>query len=461
MRHAGQFAPRHLALIPSAPDLAALAISVEEFARRRRQLMQMAGEDAVLLIAAAPERMRNADAAWPYRQDSDFHYLAGFPESDAVLAVLPGRQHGEAVLFCRERNADRERWHGRIIGTEHAVVDYGMDDAFPIEDIDDILPGMIEGRGRVYCHFGREPAFDAQLLGWMRRLRQLKGGGMVPKEFVALGHLLHDLRLFKSRAELKLMRASASIAVEAHLAAMKLARPGRHEYEVEAELLSVIRRRGAVPAFAPTVAGGANACVMHYQNNRAPLRQHELLLIDAGAELDCYASDISRTFPVSGRYTREQRALYEVVLAAQAAAIDQVQPGLPFNAAHEAAVRVLAEGLCQLGLLKGNANTAIAERSYQRFFPAKTGHWLGLDVHDVGDYRIDGESRLLEPDMVLTVEPGLYIAPDDRSVAECWRGIGIRIEDDVLVTRDGHDVLTAAVPKEADEIEALLAGCDG
>ena len=448
-------------MIPSAPDLAALAISAEEFARRRRQLMQMAGEDAVLLIAAAPERMRNADAAWPYRQDSDFHYLAGFPESDAVLALLPGRKHGEVVLFCRERDADRERWHGRTIGTEHAVADYGMDDAFPIEDIDDILPGMIEGRGRVYCHFGREPAFDAQLLGWMRRLRQLKGGGMVPKEFVALGHLLHDLRLFKSRAELKLMRASASIAVEAHLAAMRLARPGRHEYEVEAELLGVIRRRGAVPAFAPTVAGGANACVMHYQNNRAPLRQDELLLIDAGAELDCYASDISRTFPVSGRYTREQRALYEVVLAAQEAAIDQVQPGLPFNAAHDAAVRVLAEGLCQFGLIKGDADTAIAERSYQRFFPAKTGHWLGLDVHDVGDYRIDGESRLLEPDMVLTVEPGLYIPQDDRSVAERWRGIGIRIEDDVLVARDGHEVLTAAMPKEADEIEALLAGRGG
>ena len=439
-------------------SLAGLAIAAEEFARRRRQLMQMAGPDAVLLVAAAPERMRNADAAWPYRQNSDFHYLAGFPEPDAVLALLPGRAHGEAVLFCRERDIEHERWHGPSIGTEQAVAAWGMDDAFPIDDIDDILPGMIEGRARVYCHFGHEPAFDAQLLGWMRRLRQLRGGGVVPKEFVALGHLLHDLRLFKSRAELKLMRASAAIAVEAQLAALRLARPGRHEYEVEAELLGTIRRHGAVPAFAPTVAGGANACVMHYQGNRASLREGELLLIDVGAELDCYASDISRTFPPNGRYSREQRALYEVVLAAQLAAIDQVRPGLPFNASHDAAVRVLSEGLCALGLLAGDADAAIASGSYKRFFAAKTGHWLGLDVHDVGDYRIDGESRLLEPGMVLTVEPGLYVAPDDRSVAERWRGIGIRIEDDVAVTRDGHEVLTAAMPKDPVEIEALLAG---
>ena len=457
MHRARQARQRQSALIPTAPALAALAITREEFARRRRQLMQMAGEDAVLLVAAATERMRNADAAWPYRQDSDFHYLGGFPEPNAVLALLPGRRHGEVVLFCRERDPSRERWHGPSIGTERAVADYGMDDAFPIEDIDDILPGMIEGRGRVYCHFGREPEFDAQLLGWMRRLRQLRGGGVVPKEFVALGHLLHDLRLYKSRAELKLMRASAAIAAEAHLAAWQVATPGRHEYEIEAELLRVIRGRGAVPAFPPIIAGGANACVMHYQANREPLHAGELLLIDAGAELDCYASDISRTFPLNGRYSREQRALYEVVLAAQLAAIDEVRPGRPFNAAHLAAVRVLAEGLCQLGLLKGDADAAIVDGSYQRFFPAKTGHWLGLDVHDVGDYRLDGESRLLEPDMVLTVEPGLYVAPDDRTVAERWRGIGIRIEDDVVVTRDGNEVLTAAVPRDADEIETLLA----
>jgi Xaa-Pro aminopeptidase len=434
-----------------------LNIAPEEFARRRRQLMKMAAEDAVVLIAAAPERMRNADAAWPYRQDSDFHYLCGFPEPDAVLALLPGRQHGEAVLFCRERDVERERWHGPFIGTERAVADYGMDDAFPIEDIDDILPGMIEGRARVYCHFGREPQFDAQLLGWMRRLRQLRGGGVVPKEFVALGHLLHDLRLYKSRAELKLMRASAAIAAEAHLAAMRMARAGRHEYEVEAELLRIMRSHGAVAAFPPIVASGVNACTMHYQANRAVLKHGDMLLIDAGAELECYASDISRSFPVGGRYSREQRALYDIVLTAQQAAIDEVQPGRSYSTAHEVAVHVITAGLCALGLLKGEPAQIIAAGAYKRFFPAKTSHWLGLDVHDVGDYRVNGESRILEPGMVLTVEPGIYIAPDDASVPEAWRGIGIRIEDDVAVTRDGNEVLTAAVPREPEEIEALLS----
>jgi Xaa-Pro aminopeptidase len=434
-----------------------LSIATAEFARRRRQLMKMAGEDAALLVAAAPERMRNADAAWPYRQDSDFHYLAGFPEPEAVLALLPGRRHGEAVLFCRERDAERERWHGEITGTERAVSDYGMDDAFPIDDIDDILPGMIEGRARVYCHFGREPAFDAQLMGWMRRLRQLRGGGVAPKEFVALGHLLHDLRLYKSRDELRLMRAAAGVAAEAHRAAMRAAVPGRREYEVEAELLRTIRGHGAVPAFPPIVAGGANACTMHYTANRAPLADGDLLLIDAGAEVDCYASDISRTFPVNGCFSREQRTLYEVVLTAQLAAIEEVKPGRPFDAAHHAAVRVIAEGLCALGLLDGDADAAVAEGRYKRFFPSKTGHWLGLDVHDAGDYRVDGEPRLLEPGMVVTVEPGIYVPPGEPGVAERWHGIGIRIEDDVAVTREGNEVLSAGVPKEPGEIEALLA----
>jgi Xaa-Pro aminopeptidase len=238
---------------------------------------------------------------------------------------------------------------------------------------------------------------------------------------------------------------------------MQAAKAGRHEYEVEAEILRVMRSSGAVPAFPPIVAGGANACVMHYTANRALLRDGDLLLVDAGAEVDCYASDITRTFPVSGRYSREQRALYEVVLAAQWAAIDEVLPGRSFNAAHEAAVRVITEGLCALGLLKGTADDAIAEGSYKRFFPAKTGHWLGLDVHDVGDYRVDGEPRVLEPGMVVTVEPGIYVSPGDFTVAERWRGIGIRIEDDVAVIKEGNDVLTSGVPKDADEIEALLA----
>jgi Xaa-Pro aminopeptidase len=428
-------------------------ISAAEYARRRRELMRMAGEDAVLILAAAPERMRNADAPWPYRQDSDFHYLTGFGEPEAVLALLPGRAHGETVLFCRERDAERERWDGERMGTDRAARELRLDDAFPIDDIDDILPGMIEGRARVYCHFGQEPDFDARLLSWMRRLRTARGGGVVPKDLVALGHLLHDLRLFKSRDELALMRRAGEVAGAAHIAAMALARPGVAEYEIEGEILRSIRSQGAVPAFPPTVAGGANACIMHYQANRATLKDGDLLLIDAGAEVDCYASDITRTFPVGGRFTTAQRALYEIVHEAQLAAIDAVRPGRSFGDAHDAAVRVIAEGLCAVGILKGGADRAIAEGTYKTYFPSKTGHWLGLDVHDVGDYRIDGEPRVLEEGMVVTVEPGIYVPPNDKIVDERWRGIGIRIEDDVAVTKGAPDVLTAMVPKAPESLE--------
>ncbi|WP_448098929.1 aminopeptidase P N-terminal domain-containing protein [Luteibacter yeojuensis] len=428
-------------------------ISAAEYARRRRELMRMAGEDAVLILAAAPERMRNADAPWPYRQDSDFHYLTGFDEPEAVLALLPGRAHGESVLFCRERDAERERWDGERMGTDRAARELRLDDAFPIDDIDDILPGMIEGRARVYCHFGQEPDFDARLLGWMRRLRTARGGGVVPKDLVALGHLLHDLRLFKSRDELTLMRRSGEVAGAAHLAAMAIARPGVAEYEVEGEILRTIRSRGAVPAFPPTVAGGANACIMHYQANRATLKDGDLLLVDAGAEVDCYASDITRTFPVGGRFNKEQRALYDIVLQAQLAAIDAVRPGRSFGDAHDVAVRVIAEGLCAVGILRGGADRIIAEGSYKTYFPSKTGHWLGLDVHDVGDYRIDGEPRVLEEGMVVTVEPGIYVPVDDKRVDERWRGIGIRIEDDVAVTKGVPEVMTAMVPKLPEALE--------
>jgi Xaa-Pro aminopeptidase len=432
------------------------AVGTGEFARRRRQLMRMAGEDAALLVAAAPERMRNADAAWPYRQDSDFHYLTGFPEPHAVLALLPGREHAETILFCRERDAERERMDGPRLGTEGAVEACGVDDAFPIDDIDDILPGMLEGRTRVYCHFGQEPEFDARLLGWMRRLRALRGGGVAPKEFLALGYLLHDMRLFKSASEIRLMKRAARVSVAAHLAAMRQAGPGVAEYEVEAELLRVMRGKGAVAAYMPSVAGGANACTLHYNANRSMLSDGDLLLIDAGAEVDCYAADITRTFPVNGRFSRGQRQLYEVVLAAQEAAIEQVRPGKPFSAAHEAAVEVTVEGLRALKLLTGSKASILRDGTYRRYFPHKTGHWLGLDVHDVGDYRIDGEPRLLEPGMVVTVEPGLYVPPDAGPEAAPWAGTGIRIEDDVLVGRDGPQVLTDGVPRQVEELEALL-----
>jgi Xaa-Pro aminopeptidase len=433
-------------------------IPAAEFARRRRQLMRMAGEDAILILPAAPQRVRSHDTHYPYRQDSDFWYLCGFPEPEAVLVLVPGRRHGEALLFCRERDPEREAWDGPRAGQEGAVADFGMDDAYPIDDLDDILPGLLEGRSRVYYHFGRDAEFDLKLIGWVNRVRaQVRHGAQPPHEFLELGHLLHEVRLFKSREEVRLMRKAAEISVRAHEAAMRAARPGIHEYELQAEIERVFRAADAWPAYGTIVGAGANACVLHYVANNARARDGDLVLVDAGAEYRNYAADITRTFPVGGRFSREQRALHDLVGQAQAAALAQARPGVPFAAMHEAAVATLTEGLLRLGLLRGSLEENIAEGRYKRFYPHKSGHWLGLDVHDVGDYRIDGEPRLLEPGMVLTIEPGLYVRPDDTGVPARWRGIGIRTEDDVLITADGHRVLTEGLPRSADEIEAFMA----
>jgi Xaa-Pro aminopeptidase len=433
-------------------------LPASELARRRRQLMRMTGRDAVTVVPAARERLRNNDSHYPFRQDSDFHYLTGFPEPDAVLVLAPGRAHGECILFCRDRDPERELWDGRRAGPEGACRDYGMDDAFPIDDIDEILPGLLEGREKIYYHFGRDSEFDLRLMGWVNRVRgQVRQGAVPPQEFLALGHVLHDLRLFKSRAELRLMAKAAKIAAEGHLRAMRACRPGMREYQIEAELLHAFRLRGAVPAYESIVGAGVNACILHYRENAAELRDGDLLLIDAGAEYQCYASDITRTFPVNGRFSPPQRALYEVVLKAQQAAIAAVRPGASWIAPHQAAVRAITAGLIRLGILEGSLEKHLREDSHRRFFMHKTGHWLGLDVHDVGDYRVDGEFRQLEPGMVLTIEPGIYIAPDARGVDRRFRGIGIRIEDDVVVTRDGHRVLSDGVPKDPDEIEAVMA----
>ena len=433
-------------------------ISARTYARRRRQLMRMAGDDAIVIVPSAPERIRSRDTHFPYRQDSDLWYLTGFAEPDAVLVLIPGRKHGEILLFCRERDPEREGWDGPRVGPEGAVDALGMDDAYPIDDLDEILPGLLEGRSRVYYHFGRDTEFDLQLIGWLNRVRaQVRLGAQPPHEFLELGHLLDEMRLFKDREELALMQRAADISVEAHVAAMRAARPGIHEYELQAELERVFRRHDGVPAYCSIVGAGDNACVLHYRDNRAQAKDGDLVLIDAGAEFRSYAADITRTFPVNGRFTKEQRALHDLVGDAQRAALAQARPGVPYEAGHNAAVETLTEGLLRLGLLKGTLEKNIASGDYKRFYRHKTGHWLGLDVHDVGEYRIEGESRLLEPDMVFTIEPGLYIGRDDTSVHEKWRGIGIRTEDDVLVTKDGHQVLTDTLARSADEIEALMA----
>ena len=428
------------------------------YARRRKQLMRMAGDDAILVLPAAIERIRSRDTHYPYRQDSDLWYLTGFPEPEAVLVLVPGRKHGETLLFCRERDIEREGWDGPRFGPDGAVEAFGLDDAYPIEDLDDILPGLLEGRSRVYYHFGRDADFDLKLIGWLNRVRAMvRQGAQPPHEFLELGHLLDEMRLFKDRDELKLMQRAADITVQAHAAAMQAARPGIREYELQAEIERVFRMHDAVPAYGSIVGAGRNACVLHYHANNAQSQDGDLVLVDAGAEYRGYAADITRTFPVGGRFSKEQRALHDLVTAAQDAALAQAQPGVAYEAGHHAAVETLTEGLLKLGLLKGKLARNIADGTYKRFYRHKTGHWLGLDVHDVGEYRIEGESRLLEPGMVFTIEPGLYVAADDDTVDPKWRGIGIRTEDDVLVTRDGHKVLTRKLARSADEIEALMA----
>jgi Xaa-Pro aminopeptidase len=435
-----------------------IRIPKSEYARRRKALMAEMEPNSIAILPAAPMYIRNRDVEHIYRQDSDFQYLSGFPEPEAVIALIPGREHGEYVLFCRERDPARELWDGLRAGQDGAISEYGADDAFPIGDIDDILPGLIEGRSRVYYAIGSNQEFDHRLMEWINTIRsKARQGAQPPNEFVALDHLLHDLRLYKSANEVKVMRAAAEISARAHIRAMQASRAGLFEYHLEAELDYEFRKGGAkMPAYGSIVAAGRNACILHYRENDAVLKDGELVLIDAGCEIDCYASDITRTFPVSGRFTPEQKAIYELVLKANEEAFRHIAPGKHWNEAHEATVQVITAGLVELGLLEGDVQDLIAAEAYKPFYMHRAGHWLGMDVHDVGDYKVGGEWRVLEPGMAMTVEPGIYVAADNMDVARKWRGIGVRIEDDVVVTRTGCEILTNGVPKAVVEIEALM-----
>ena len=422
--------------------------------------MRMMEPGSIAVLPAADETIRNRDTAHLFRQDSDFYYLTGFEEPGALLVLAPGRVHGEVILFCQERDPVFERWNGERVGPDRAQQVLAVDDAFPMGDVEDILPGLLEGRERIYVTLGEHPGFDADLLGWVKGIRAREASGARPPgEFVALRHLLHDLRLVKSAGELKLMRTAAEITVGAHLRAMQTAKPGLTEAHLEAEIIHEFMCNGArFPAYPCIVGAGANACVMHYVRNDAALKDGDLVLIDAGCEYQYYASDVTRTFPINGRFTGAQRAIYEVVLAAQTAAIELAQAGAHFNVPHEAAISVMVDGLLDAGLLTGSKTEVLETESHQKFCLHKTSHWLGLDVHDVGDYRVDDTWRALESGMVITVEPGIYIARDDADVPQRFRGIGVRIEDDVLITKTGNEVFSAAAPKEIDAIEAVMNG---
>ncbi|NNC99799.1 MAG: M24 family metallopeptidase [Gammaproteobacteria bacterium] len=427
--------------------------------RRRAELVNQIGVNDIVIVPTSTVKLRNGDVDFRFRPDSDFYYLTGFSEPDAVAVICPGRKNGKYLIFCRERDPLREMWDGRRAGLEGAMEIYGADDAFPFDDIADILPGLMEEREKVYTHVGRYPQFDVQILSWLNQIKSdTRSGKHAPYELVDLSHLLYEQRLIKRKDEIEIMRKAGKISAAGHLRAMQVCKPGMFEYQVQAELECEFLKAGShYNAYQSIVAGGENACVLHYTENDCRLRDGDLLLIDAGAEFNCYAADVSRTFPVNGKFSGEQRALYEVVLAAQHAAFEKCRVGCSWNEPHDAAVKIIAQGLIDEKLLNGPLEQVLEKESYTQFYMHRTGHWLGMDVHDVGDYQVEDDWRELESGMVFTVEPGIYVRPA-AGVDERWNNIGIRIEDNVLIRKDTCEVFTDGVPTDPDQIEALMAG---
>jgi Xaa-Pro aminopeptidase len=429
------------------------------FLARRKRVLDAIAPGATAILPSAPVAIRSGDVEFIYRQDSDFYYLTGFAEPESVALLSPGHPDGEFVMFVRPRDKERETWTGRRAGVEGAIVEYGADKAYVIDELEKILPRYLEKSDRVHYPLGLNEKMDERVLKlvrWAHSMRPRIGVG--PSSIIDPRDIIHEARLKKEPAELESMRRAMAISAEAHKRAMTKARGGMKEWQIEAEVDYAFRSNGATcPSYPSIIASGPNAATLHYINNDREMRTGELLLIDAGAEYDFYAADITRTSPIGARFTALQRSIYEVVLEAQRQAIEVIKPGVRFDDPHEAALRVLVDGMRQLGILHGSAAEIIESGAYRRYYMHRTSHWLGMDVHDVGLYRVDGASRVLEPGMVLTVEPGLYIDPDDEDVPESFRGIGIRIEDDVLVTDDGHDVMTAATPKSIADVEALTA----
>ena len=436
-----------------------MTIDPGEFSRRRAALIEALQPGSVALLASAPERVRSRDVHHAYRQDSDFFYLTGFAEAGALLALVPGREEGEAVLFCQPKDPQKELWEGVLLGPDAAVETLGVDQAYPVGEVDSVVPELMAGRERIHYRIGSDADFDEKVMGWARAARaKARHGGPAPGQFLLLDDLLHEMRLFKSEEEIRLMEEAARISAEGHRRIMQYCRPGIYEYELEAELLHCFLRNGSrAAAYGSIVGSGANACVLHYVSNEARVEDGDLVLVDAGCEFRHYAADITRTFPANGRFSAEQREIYQVVLQAQAAAIEAVRPGASCDAPQQAAVHAIVDGLLQLGLLSGTADEVIETEAYKPFYMHRVGHWLGIDVHDVGSYRNGEDWRPFEPGMVTTIEPGIYIAPDNEDVAPRWRGIGVRIEDNVLVTESGNRILSDGVPRGMEEIEAIMA----
>lgn len=437
-----------------------MKISAKEFAQRRSALLQRMDSHSVAIIPAAPHRIRNRDVEYPYHPESDFFYLTGFAEPEVVLVLQKSGRKTRWSIFCQPRNQEMEQWTGERLGVERAVTELGVAEAWPIDEWEQQLPTLLQGAETLYFNLTGEGALETTLLKQLNQFRQRSRAGVItPLRVEWLDPLLHEMRLIKSPAELKMMRKAAAMTVAAHRRAMQQCRPGMVEQQLEGEILHEFSQHGSrTVAYDSIVAGGNNACTLHYIRNSDPLQEGDLVLIDAGAEWQGYAADITRTFPVNGTFTEAQRQLYEVVLQAQQAAIRQVRLGKRWDAPHKAAVRAITKGLLALKILKGELNALIKEEAYKPFYMHQTGHWLGMDVHDVGQYQQEGKWRPLQPGMVMTVEPGLYIPKGMKGVAKKWQGIGIRIEDDVVVTETGCEVLTEGVPKTVAEIEALMTG---
>ena len=434
--------------------------NAEIFRKRREQFIRSIGEGAVAILPSAPISVRSNDVEFVYRQDSDFYYLTGFAEPESVAIFAPGNPDGEFVMFVLPRDKERETWTGRRAGIEGAMVDYGADKAYTIEEFDRVIPRYLDKAERLHYPLGINEKMNERVLRLMRHAQAMRprtGAGVTaildPRE------LIHEARLHKESYELDLMRRAAAISAQAHQRAMREARGGMMEWEVEALIDFTFRKNGAAgPSYPSIVASAGNAAVLHYITNDRRMQTGELLLIDAGCEYQFYASDVTRTFPIGAKFSPLQKSLYEIVLAAQMKAIEVIKPGIRFDDPHDAALRILVDGMREHGLLKGSTDEIIASGSYRRYYMHRTSHWLGMDVHDVGLYRQGAQSRVLEPGMMLTVEPGLYIAPDDEDAPEEFRGVGIRIEDDVLVTPEGHEVITHATPKKVADLEALTTG---
>ena len=426
------------------------------FADRRKRFIDAIGPGSVAIMPSAPVAVRSGDVEFIYRQDNDFYYLTGFAEPESVALFVPDAAE-QFILFVRPRDKERETWTGRRAGLEGAVADFGANQAFALDDLDSVLRRHLDKVDRIYYPLGINERMNARTLELLRAAQAMRPRlGTGPHALLDPRELIHEARLLKRPEELAAMRDAIAISADAHKAAMRTARGGMMEWQVEATVDYTFRSRGAAgPSYPSIIASGPNAATLHYINNDREMRTGELLLIDAGCEYGFYASDVTRTFPIGARFTPLQRDLYEIVLNAQLAGIEAIRPGIKFDDPHDAAVRVLVEGMCRVGLIKGPVEDALRAGAWRRYYMHRTSHWLGMDVHDVGLYRVGGESRTLEPGMVLTVEPGIYIAPDDAEAPEEFRGIGIRIEDDILVTPSGHEVMTVAVPKSVAEVEAL------